>query len=353
MFPNLKGGTMKRNRLIALFLAVPVCLMLLLPSVSPAAEKPIKWRMQVLWDPGTLPYKIEEQFADRVRELTNGRLDIKIYAPGSLVPTAQMLDSLQAGMIDMMKQYEGYYIGKMPEVAFTSALPLGFTDTWQFETWFWQLGGIELLRDSYAQQGCYYIAPTIYGQEPIHSKFPVKSIADFKGKKGRFVGLAGPVMAKLGASVTPLPTAEVYSALEKGVIDFADRGGLAANYDAGLYEVAKYIILPGFHQPTTATCYVANMNSWNKLPKDIQAIVETAAREASAELFQQHLVKGAEALEKFKEKGCEVIYLPESDIKQIRKTAMEVWAEYGAKSEKAQKILDSQEEWMKQIGLID
>ena len=344
---------MKRNRLFAMLLAAPICLMMLLPSVVPAADKTIKWRMQVLWDPGTLPYKIEEQFADRVRLLTNGRLDIKIFAPGSLVPTGEMLDALQAGMIDMMKQYEGYYIGKMPEVAFTSALPLGFTDTWQFETWFWQLGGIELLRDSYAKLGVYYIAPTIYGQEPIHSKFPIKTIADLKGKKGRFVGLAGPVMQKLGASVTPLPTAEVYSALEKGVIDFADRGGLAANYDAGLYEVAKYIILPGFHQPTTATCYAANMTSWNKLPEDIQGIVETAAREASAELFQLHLTKGAEALEKFKQKGVEVIYLPDSEIKQIRQTAMEVWAEYGSKSEKAQKILDSQKAWMKQLNLID
>ncbi|MGB3222866.1 MAG: TRAP transporter substrate-binding protein DctP [Desulforhopalus sp.] len=344
---------MKRNRLFAMLFAVPVCLMMLFPSMVPAAEKPIHWRMQVLWDPGTLPYKIEEKFADRVRELSDGRLDIKVFAPGSLVPTADMLDALQGGMIDMMKQYEGYYIGKMPEVAFTSSLPLGFTETWQFETWFWQLGGIELIRDSYAKQGVYYIAPTIYGQEPIHSKIPIRTIADLKGKKGRFVGLAGPVMQKLGASVTPLPTAEVYSALEKGVVDFADRGGLAANYDAGLYEVAKYIILPGFHQPTTATCYVANITAWEKLPKDIQAIVETAAREASAELFQRNLVEGLAALEKFKQKGVEVIYLPDSEIKQIRKTAMEVWAEYGAKSEKAQKILDSQMQWMKQLKLID
>jgi TRAP-type mannitol/chloroaromatic compound transport system substrate-binding protein len=344
---------MKARRLILLLLVLPVCMLLIMPNLSLAADKVIKWRMQVLWDPGTLPYKIEEQFAERVKELTGGRLEIKVFPPGSLVPTADMLDAVQAGMIDMMKQYEGYYIGKMPEVAFTSSLPCGFTDTWQFETWFWQLGGVEILREDYAKLGCYYIAPTIYGEEPIHSKVPIRSLQDLKGKKGRFVGMAGPVLQKLGASVTPLPTAEVYSALEKGVIDFADRGGLAANYDAGLYEVAKYIILPGFHQPTTATCYVANMGAWQKLPPDIQAIIETAAREASAELFQLHLVKGQEALEKFKQKGVEVIYLPEADVKQARKVAMEVWEEYAAKSETARKILDSQEAWMKMLGLLD
>lgn len=344
---------MKARRLIQALLVLPVCMLLIMPSLSQAADQVIKWRMQVLWDPGTLPYKIEEQFAARVKELTGGRLEIKVFPPGALVPTADMLDAVQAGMIDMMKQYEGYYIGKMPEVAFTSSLPCGFTDSWQFETWFWQLGGVQMLRESYAKLGCYYIAPTIYGEEPIHSKVPIRSLQDLKGKKGRFVGLAGPVLQKLGASVTPLPTAEVYSALEKGVVDFADRGGLAANYDAGLYEVAKYIILPGFHQPTTATCYVANMGAWQKLPKDIQAILEAASREASAELFQLHLVKGQEALEKFKAKGCEVIYLPEADIKQARLVAMEVWEEYASKSEAARKILDSQKAWMKMLGLLE
>ena len=94
------------------------------------------------------------------------------------------------------------------------------------------------------------------------------------------------------------------------------------------------------------------MNAWNKLPKDIQAIVETAAREASAELFQLHLVKGAEALKKFQEKGCEVIYLPDSEIKKIRKVAIEVWKEYAGKSDTAGKIYDSQKKWMEQLGLL-
>jgi len=323
------------------------------PAERTEAQQAVQWRMQVLWDPGTLPYKIEEEFAKRVKELTGGRLDIKVFAPGSLVPTMQMLESVQAGMFEMMKTYEGYYIGKMPEVAFTSSLPLGFTDTWQFETWFWKKGGVEMLRDSYKKLGLHYLAPTLYGEEPIHSKVPLKGVADLKGKKGRFVGIAGPVLTKLGASVTPLPTAEVYPALEKGIIDFADRGGLSANFDAGLHEVAKYIILPGFHQPTTATCYVVNMKAWNNLPKDVQAILESAGREYSAEMFAQNLVKDYEALDNFKKKGCQVIYWPDGEIKKIRKVAMEVWEDYAKKSPKARQIYDSQIAWMKQLGLVD
>ncbi len=344
---------MKLKKMLSGLIVGLICATCLMPISSFAQKKVHRWRMQVLWDSGTLPFQMEKKFVERVKELSDGRLIIKIFPPGSLVPTAQMLDALQAGMIDMMKQYEGYYMGKMPEVAFTSALPLGFTDTWQFETWFWQLGGVEMLRESYEKLGVFYIAPTIYGQEPIHSKFPIRSIEDVKGKKGRFVGLGGPVLRKLGASVVPLPTAEVYTALEKGVIDFADRGGLAANYDAGLYEVAEYIILPGFHQPTTATIYAANMAKWKSLPKDLQEIVVAAAREASADLFQYHLVKGTEALEKFKAKGVQVIHLSENDIKKIRLKAIEVWEEYAAKSPQARKILESQKKWMKMVNLLD
>jgi TRAP-type mannitol/chloroaromatic compound transport system substrate-binding protein len=338
---------------LVLTILVLACLMLVAPTNTIAADKPIQWKMQVLWDPGTLPYEIEKMFVERVAELTGGRLQIKIFPPGSLVPTNQMLDAIQAGMFDMMKQYEGYYIGKMPEVAFTSSLPCGFTDAWQLETWFWEKGGVDLLRDSYKKIGVYYIGPTIYGQEPIHSKVPIRSISELKGKKGRFVGLAGPVMTKLGASVTPMPTAEVYSALEKGVIDFADRGGLAANYAAGLYEVAKYIILPGFHQPVTSTMYACNLNAWNKLPDDVKAILECAVRESSADLFQLHMTRGMDALEKFKEKGVTVIYWPDSEVKKARQTAMAVWEEYGKKSDAARKVLDSQKAWMKQLGLIE
>lgn len=340
----------------AIFVGMIVLGLVVMPlfagSGAEAAEKVIKWRMQVLWDAATTPYEIEKTFVERVKELTGGRMEIKIFAPGSLVPTNQMLDAIQKGMFEMTKQYEGYDIGRLPHAAFTSALPCGFTNTWQLDTWFWAKGGIEMLREEYKKMGVYYLSPTIYDEEPIHSKFPINSIADMKGKKARFVGVAGPVLNKLGARVTPLATAEVYSALEKGVIDFADRGGLPANYDVGLYEVAKYIILPGFHQPVTATYYATNLKAWNKLPKDIQAILECAAREAAADLFQLNKTKSMEALKKFKQKGCKVIYLPEADIMQAREVAMEVWEEYANKSAFARKVLDSQEAWMKELGLL-
>ena len=253
--------------------------------------------MQTLWDPGTPEFRLQERFVARVKELTGGRLEITLFPPGGLVPTMEKFDAVSKGVFELMSSYAGYWIGKVPELAFTASLPCGFTDAWQYEVWFWEMGGIKLERETWGKHNMYYIAPAIYEQEPMHSKIPIRSIADFKGKKGRFVGMAAPVMAKLGVGVVSLPTADVYPSLEKGIIDFADRGGLAANWGVGLQHVTKYIVLPGFHQPTSVVFYAANMDAWKALTEDLKAILEAACREDSAILFTHIHAENIKALE--------------------------------------------------------
>ena len=148
-------------------------------------------------------------------------------------------------------------------------------------------------------------------------------------------------MAEFGVSTTPLPTAEVYQALEKGVIDFADRGDLTANLEAGLGEVAKYVIVPGFHQPTTATSYVANQRAYDKLPDSYKAALESAAREVSAALRQHNVAQDAVALKKFEEQGAEIIHLDANTVAQGRPTAMKAWEKAAGDDELANKVLDS------------
>ncbi|MEW6374906.1 MAG: TRAP transporter substrate-binding protein DctP [Thermodesulfobacteriota bacterium] len=322
------------------------------PTYTSAASKVIKWRMQTLWDPGSPEYRLQERFISRVKELSGGRLDITLFPPGGLVPTMEKFDAVSKGVFEMMNSYSGYWMGKLPEIAFTASVPCGFTDAWQYEVWFWEMGGIKMERENWAKHHMYYIAPTVYEQEPMHSKLPIRSLADMKGKKARFVGMATTVMAKLGVGVVSLPTADVYPALEKGVIDFADRGGLAANWAVGLQHVTRYILLPGFHQPTSVVFYAANMDAWKALPEDLKAILEAACREASSILFTHIHAENIKALDKFKKHGIEVIYLPEADVLKAREIAMTVWEEYGAKSPMAKKVLESQKEYMRLLGLI-
>lgn len=316
-------------------------------------ESPVSWRMQALWDAGTTPYEFEKQFVERVSELTDGGFTINLFSGGQLVPSAQAFEAVRAGAFQMMKTFDGYEAGTMPVFAFTSTIPFGFPEPEQYEQWFYEHGGLEMAREAYARAGMHYIAPTVYGQEPIHAKFPLRSLDDMQGKKGRFVGLASAVLGEFGVATVPLPTAEVYQALEKGVIDFADRGDLTANYEAGLGEVAKYVIVPGFHQPSTATSYVANKNAYDSLPESYKSALMTAAQEISSSLRDHIRSQDEVALKKFEEQGNEIIRLDPSVVKEGRPQAMEAWKNAAGDDELANRVLDSQIELMKELDLID
>ncbi|MBS4046637.1 MAG: TRAP transporter substrate-binding protein DctP [Alphaproteobacteria bacterium] len=342
--------TINRRNLLGSGAALATAAAFATPALAQSGA--VKWRMQSLWDPGTTPQKFEERFVKRVSELTGGKFTIELFAGGQIVPAAQAFDAVRGGAFEMMKTFDGYEAGKIPAFAFTSTIPFGFPESDQYEAWFYEVGGLEMAREAYAPAGLFYIAPTVYGQEPIHAKMPITKIADLAGKKGRFVGLASAVMGAFGVSVSPLPTGEVYSALDKGVIDIADRGDLTANFEAGLAEVAKHVVVPGVHQPTTATSYVANRGAYEKLPAEFKAALAIAAREVSASLRQHILVQDAIALEKYKAKGCTIHTFDPADILANRPKAVTAWQAATKDNALAKKILESQVAFMKRLGVL-
>ncbi|MBH1978156.1 MULTISPECIES: TRAP transporter substrate-binding protein DctP [unclassified Simplicispira] len=343
--------SINRRNILKSSLAAATAVGAAVPLVS-HAQATVTWRMQALWDGGTTPQKFEERFVARVAELTGGRFKINLFAAGQIVPAAQAFDAVRGGAFELMKTFDGYEAGKIPSFAFTSTIPFGFPESDQYEAWFYERGGLDMARQAYAPAGLHYIAPTVYGQEPLHSKVPIRKMADLAGKKGRFVGLASAVMGAMGVAVTPLPTGEVYTALDKGVIDMADRGDLTANFEAGLAEVAKYVIVPGFHQPTTAASYVANRGAYDKLPAEFKAALAVSAREVSASLRQHILVNDATVLAKYQAKGCEIIHFNAADIAAARPKAMASWRAATKGDALASKILDSQVAFMKELGLL-
>ncbi|MEP4433640.1 MAG: TRAP transporter substrate-binding protein DctP, partial [Hyphomicrobiales bacterium] len=321
-------------------------------TTTASAQGKVSWRMQALWGGGTTPMNYEEAFVERVKELTDGSFEIKAFAGGSIVPNGEAFDAVRGGAFELMKTYDGYTAGKIPAHGFTSSVPFGFPQADQYESWFYERGGLEMAQKSYASAGLAYIAPTVYGEEPIHSKVEIHSIADMNGLKGRFVGLASKVMADFGVAVSPLGTAEVYSALDKGLIDFADRGDIKANYEAGLHEVAKYMVLPGIHQPTTATAYVANKAAFDKLSDQHRAALAVAAREVSGALRQDIMVSNAEYVRKFVEAGVEIIDLDAQDVVDGRGKAIASWEKAAGDDALAKEIMGSQRELMEDYRLI-
>jgi TRAP-type mannitol/chloroaromatic compound transport system substrate-binding protein len=341
-----------RRKMLRMSAAGALAAPAILGAGAAQAQDVTQWRMQALWGGGTTPMEYEEKFCARVAELTEGSFEITPFAGGQIVPAAQAFDAVRGGAFQMMKTFDGYTAGKIPAHGFSSTVPFGFPEADQYEAWFYERGGLEMARESYAAAGLSYVAPTVYGEEPIHSKVEIRSIGDMDGLKGRFVGLAAAVMGEFGVAVSPLPTSEVYSALDKGLIDFADRGDLKANYEEGIHEVAKYLILPGVHQPSTATAYVANTAAYDALSEQQKAALAVAAREVSGALRQNIIVSNGEYLQKYRDAGVEIIDLDAADVVRARAKAVDAWKNAANGDVLATRMMESQMALMEELRLL-
>ena len=166
------------------------------------------------------------------------------------------------------------------------------------QMWFEYGGGLELARDIYKRFNVHYVGPVWWGVESVPAKKPLRTLADFKGVKMRVPeGLGAEIWRRAGAGVVTLPGSEVYTALERGVIEATDWGTLGMNNDLGYHRIAKFPLHPGFHSMPAAEVAV-NMTRWNALSPDLKVFMEMAiarlrARDGAAHRARRHEGGGA------------------------------------------------------------
>jgi len=321
--------------------------------ISPAfAEKPIKWKAQALWSAAELSYKTFVDFCARVKVLTNGRLEITPYPAGAIVPTFEGLDALQNNVLQALHTWPGYFSGKEPAFAAISDLVAGYSHPWQKDAWMYYKGGWEMLNELYKPYNGYTVGWMFWGIESMVSTKPIRRMEDYKGLKMRVPhGMTAILFQKLGASVVVLPGGEVYSALDKGVINTSDWASASMNQRMGFFQVAKYTNYPGFHSMPLGD-FTVNINEWNKLPDDIKQILKSACREWCWDSIERIAIDDIRALKEMKEKGVSVQAWSDEDLKKVRTVAMEVWDEFAKKSPMTKKVIDSQKDWLRELGLI-
>ena len=321
-----------------------------------SAAEPINLKIQTAWDAGTLGYVKFQEFCKKVGEITEGKLTVEGFPAGAIVGTFEMFDAVKAGVFDGMHCFDVYWPGKIPSATFLSSYPFGMDRPDQWETWYEKLGGKEFAREAYGQHNMYYIGPIQHDDNLIHSKVPIRTFDDFKGKKLRYPGgIIADIYKAAGVSTVLLPGGEVYPALEKGVIDGADYVGAAINYNLGFGEIAKYIIMgppstPCLHQPVDLMSININKNSWNKVPPHLQELFEVTVKWHSYDQYTAIQREDIIAFEKFqKEQGVEIIRLSEEDIQKFKRFAPAMWVKWAKRSPLAMKVFKSQLEFMKSV----
>ncbi len=322
------------------------------------AIEPISLKMQTAWDAGTLGFTKFQDFIKDMSEISEGKIKIEGFPAGAIVGTFEMFDAVKAGVFDAMHCFDVYWPGKIPVATFLSSYPFGMDRPDQWETWYHELGGREFAREAYAEQNMYWLGPIQHDDNLIHSKVPIRSFEDFKGKKIRYPGgIIADIYRAAGVSTVLLPGGEVYPALEKGVIDGADFVGAAINYNLGFGEVAKYIIMgppstPCLHQPVDLMSIAINIKKWQAIPPAYQKLIEAAVAKHSYDQYTAIQKADIEAFEKFqKEQHVEIIRLKETDIEKFKKFAPPLWVKWAKKSPLAMKAFKSQLAYLESIKI--
>lgn len=340
---------MKKNSSFFLVLAVVLAFMVSSTSPALAQGKTFKWRLQSVDDTGLMEYKeISNRFADRVRELSNGRLDIKVFPPGGLVSTFDVYDAVRKGMFEMSQTFMVYFSGKEPALKAINEWAV-MRDPLQAGIWYYQRGGLKLMDDILGKHGLTYLGATPLMGEHFWSKVPLRTVADVKGKKMRASGLAADMAATLGASVVTVPGGEVYSALERGVIDFCEFTTQTVNYGLGFHEVTKYIVFPSYSGGGSYDWF-ANRKAWNSLPDDLKKIFIVALNETSFLYYSKVKLETELVNEKLRKHGMTFITWSEKDMEVVEKARIAALEKYAAASSDFARVFKSRMELLRELG---
>lgn len=320
-------------------------------TLAPSAT--VTWKVQTNIGGDTVSFRAFKQLCASVGELSEGRLAFEPYPPGAIVGAFDVFEALKTGLLDCAVCPPHYPADKIPAFAFLSSYPLGLDRPDQWETWFYELGGLDLARKMHEPHNIRFVGPVQHDLNIIHSRVPIRSFEDFRGKRLRMPGgLIAEVFAAAGAKTVVTSPDQIYSALANGTIDAADYVGPAVNFELGFAKVAQYIILgptgtPSIHQPCDLFCVLANMNKWKSLPRHLQDVVEYAVRRYSWEHFG--VIQKANTLSwaKYKEKGVEVLRLSNADVEKFRKVAIPIWFKWAKMSPSGREAFASQLAYMK------
>ncbi len=339
---------MLRRLLVTMLLATG-----LWSDASVAAEPAIKIKMMSVWQAGTVPFKVFEQFAEDVKKKSGGRLIIQPAPGGSIVATSEALDAVSSGVLNAEYGCGGYAAGKDPAFALLNDPQGGFESPKQMRDWLEHGGGLALARELYQRFNAFFITGTWYGVESLVSKKPLSGVVDFKGLKIRApVGIGQDIFKLLGAAPVNIPGSEVYTSLERGVVDASDWSTLSMNQELGYHKLAKYPTYPGFHSMPMGEMAM-NLKKWNTLPDDLKTLLEASVKEFSNNLVERTRVDDERVAKDAKALGIEPINWSVEERRKFRSLARGVWKQYASRSDMAKKINDSQVAYLAKLGLLE
>jgi TRAP-type mannitol/chloroaromatic compound transport system substrate-binding protein len=307
------------------------------------AQQSYEWKLVTTW-PKNFPGlgEVSENFADIVEEMSNGRMRIRVYGAGEIVPALEVFDAVSAGTAEIGHSAAYYWRGKAPEAQFFGAVPFGMNGE-EMESWIVYGGGQELWEEVYAP---FNILPMLGGNTGVQMggwfNKEVNSVEDFQGLTMRIPGLGGEVIQRIGGVPVNLAAGDIYTSLQTGVIDATEFVGPLNDLALGFYDVADYYYYPGWHEAGSLQEFLFNKEMFEALPDDLQVIIRTAARASAANITDEFRFQNSNALSTLiNEHGVEMRQFPDDLITELYNVSQDIINELGQSSDLGQRILNS------------
>lgn len=316
---------------------------------APEEVKPIKWRLAETWPPNFPIFgDASKRLVENVEKMSNGRLIITIDSKNKHKAALGIFDFVKSGQYQMGHSASYYWKGKDINTLFFTTMPLGMITAEQY-AWYYYGGGKELAEKVYKEHGIrQYPGGNTGNQMGGWFKKEINSIEDLQGLKMRIPGFAGEVLAKLGAKPTNIPPGELYTALERNIIDALEWVGPSLDLNMGFHKIAPYYYT-GWHEPATELQFMVNQKAFEELPKDLQAILEVAIRDAAIQTTNQSYHESAVNWSTIQTDypNVEVKSFPAPVMEALKQANAELLAEMEAKGGLTAEILKSQRDYLK------
>ncbi|YCA16571.1 TRAP transporter substrate-binding protein [Kushneria sp. AK178] len=312
-----------------------------------------EWTFQTSETSGEPQFEMKKTWAENVEQMTNGRIAIEILPVGAVVQANQTLQAVRSGILQGHLTDPSYFTGQDPAFGMIGNLVGAWSDPYDFLDYMNNAGGEALYNRLVEPYGLHLIGAAATGLESLPSSKPVRTIEDMKGLKLRAPeGMVYNIFEKAGATPVNLPGSEVYTGLEKGVIDAADYTVFATNQAQGLHEFAPYPLYPGFHSlPMVAVSL--NKQIWDGLPEDLRAILETSVDALAYKMVAELKTRDLDAVrEARRDPAIDIIDLPAEERVRFRDIARQEWAEWAERNEITREFYDSVVAYLRAHNLL-
>ncbi|MGM0584207.1 MAG: TRAP transporter substrate-binding protein [Pseudomonadota bacterium] len=292
-----------------------------------------------------------QRLAERITELTEGRIVTQYFAAGERVGAFDVFDEVSSGNSQAYIGGDYYWTGKHPALAYFTAVPFGMT-TPEWNAWIKYRGGQELWDELHGEFGMKALPAGSTGtQAGGWFNKEIETPADLEGLKMRIPGLGTAVMSKLGVATVSVPGGQIYESLVSGAIEATEWVGPYNDYFLKLYEAAEYYYTAGMHEPGGGLSLAMNLDFWGSLSELDRQIITAASHEEHAAQYEEALANNGTYLKRLvDEHGVKIRSFSDEVWDAFGEAAMEVFEETRDHSPLAKKIDDSFQASLREVG---